>query len=376
MRHKILFISSWYPSRLETTNGNFVQRHAEAAALNHDVEVLHAVGDSSLKKAFEITESVVNGIRTIIIYYKNSRNPIKNFRNRMKAYRFGFKMMNFPNLVHANVLHNTMLFAVYLKKKYGIPFVVSEHWSGFLKQNRAKLSSPARIVAKTIAKHASQILPVSEDLGRSLISLGIKTPQTVVPNVVNCDLFSPQAASSHDDFVFLHISNLIKIKNPDEIILSTIRLKREGFNVRLEIGGDGDTESLSRLAEQHNAAEFINVFGELTHPEVAKKMQAADCFVLFSDYENLPCVLLESLSCGVPVISSDVGGVKEIVKDGYGLLIPKGNVEALYEAMKTLVTNEVDLKTPEKLSDYVRQNYSVNVISDKFSDIYRQVLKT
>ena len=49
---KILFISSWFPNKLEPTNGNFVQRHAEAVALKHDVEILHTIGDFNQKETF------------------------------------------------------------------------------------------------------------------------------------------------------------------------------------------------------------------------------------------------------------------------------------------------------------------------------------
>ena len=118
---KILFLSSWFPNKLEPTNGNFVQRHAEAVAMKHDVEILHTIGDFDQKETYIFDDKVINGIRTLIIYYKNSKNPIQNFIRRMKAYKLGFAKMQKPDLVHANVLHNNMLFAVYLKKKFKIP---------------------------------------------------------------------------------------------------------------------------------------------------------------------------------------------------------------------------------------------------------------
>ncbi|MCB4234228.1 glycosyltransferase family 4 protein [Kaistella anthropi] len=67
--------------------------------------------------------------------------------------------------------------------------------------------------------------------------------------------------------------------------------------------------------------------------EVSEKMRASDCFVLFSDYENFPCVLLESLSTGTPVIATKVGGIPEVVNEKNGILISNSKDE-LYEAMK------------------------------------------
>ena len=134
-KKNILFISSWFPNKIEPTNGNFVQRHAEALSLLHHVEILHAIGDSEQKETYVFDDKIINEIRTLIVYYRNTTNPILNFVRRMKAYQMGFFKMINPDLVHANVLQKSMLFAVYLKWKFKIPFVVTEHWSGFLKIN-------------------------------------------------------------------------------------------------------------------------------------------------------------------------------------------------------------------------------------------------
>lgn len=373
MRRKILFISSWYPNRREQTNGNFVQRHAEAVARFHDVEVLHAIGDADLNKKFEITENVVNGIRTVIIYYKNSRNPVKNFLNRMKAYRFGFKKINFPDLVHANVLHNSMLFAVYLKRKFKIPFVVSEHWTALQSDHHHKTSAKIKKIAKFIGNNADYILPVSENLKNSLQQLGITTPMQVIGNVVGTEIF--QIKHDHNSsFKFFHLSNLTSRKNPEKIIQAVIKLRNSGFEVCLEIGGDGDILTLQNFVKQNHAEDFIKIFGEINYKEVADKMQNADCFVLFSDYENLPCVLLESLSCGVPFISTNVGGIAEIAGGGFGKLIPKDDEQALFEAMLDVVKGNFKTTKPQEMRNFVLENFSIDSIGKQFSEVYEKVL--
>ena len=69
MRYKILFISSWFPNKLEPTNGNFVQRHAEAVARLHDVEILHSIGDATQKQTYIFDDQISNGIRILIACY-------------------------------------------------------------------------------------------------------------------------------------------------------------------------------------------------------------------------------------------------------------------------------------------------------------------
>lgn len=372
---KILFISSWFPNKLEPTNGNFVQRHAEAVALKHDVEILHTIGDFKQKETFVFDDKIINGIRTLVVYYKNSKNPIQNFLRRMKAYKMGFSKMQKPELVHANVLHNNMLFAVYLKKKYKIPFVVSEHWTALQEENLGRTSANIKRIAKFIAKHADYIFPVSENLKNSLKMLGIKTPMKVISNVVNTDVFRIRQTNGNKSTRFLHVSSLIARKRPDKIIETVHQLKVNGYDVSLEIGGDGDTATLRRLVQKLNAEEYISIFDEISYEEVAEKMQTSDCFILFSDNETQGCVILESYACGKPVIATSVGGVPEFIKPGLGILIKKANEKELYQSMQNFIENKITFHKPEVLRNFVIGNFSKDIISNQFTEVYTKISK-
>ncbi len=372
---KILFISSWFPNKLEPTNGNFVQRHAEAVALKHDVEILHTIGDFKQKETFVFDDKIINGIRTLVVYYKNSKNPIQNFLRRMKAYKMGFSKMQKPELVHGNVLHNNMLFAVYLKKKYKIPFVVSEHWTALQEENLGRTSANIKRIAKFIAKHADYIFPVSENLKNSLKMLGIKTPMKVISNVVNTDIFQIRQTDGNESTKFLHVSSLIPRKRPDKIIETVHQLKVNGYDVSLEIGGDGDTATLRRLVQKLNAEEYISIFDEISYAEVAEKMQASDCFILFSDNETQGCVILESYACGKPVIATSVGGVPEFIKPGLGILIKKANEKELYQSMQNFIENKITFHKPEVLRNFVIDNFSKDIISNQFTEVYIKIGK-
>lgn len=373
MRHKILFLSSWYPNKLEPTNGNFVQRHAEAVALCHEVEILHAIGDPTLKGTFLIDDQVVNGIRTLIVYYRSTANPVLNFYLRMRAYQRGFSCITKPDIVHANILRNSMLFAVFLKRRFNLPYVISEHWSAFLEVNHYRLPKQARFISKYITKRASAVLPVSESLRRGLIKLGIKTPMNVVGNVVDTDIFDIQI-SDRKKFVFLHVSNLIPLKNPDSIITAAVKLHKVNPNFELHIGGDGDINSLNNLVKKHQAEDFIEVFGILAHAEVAEKMKQAGCFILFSSYENLPCVLLESFACGVPAIATNVGGIPEIVNAENGFLIDKGDEHQLILAMQKMLDKNTHFDKATVRST-VANRFSKERIAEQFTEIYDAVLR-
>lgn len=374
-RKKILFISSWFPNRLEPTNGNFVQRHAEAVSLLCDVEILHAIGNFEQKELYVYDDRMINGIRTLIIYYKNSKNPVQNFLRRMRAYLNGFSKMNMPDLVHANVLHNNMLFAVYLKKKYQIPFVVTEHWTALQKQNLSKTSGNIKRIAKYIAKHAGYILPVSYNLKDSLKQLGVITPMKVISNVVDTDIFTTKPKKESSDQVkFLHVSSLIPRKRPKDIISAIHLLYQNGYRVSLEIGGDGDSESLMALVRSLSAERYIKVFDAISYAEVAEKMQSSDYFILFSENETQGCVILESYACGKPVISTMVGGAAEFIIEGLGVGVEKDNTDQLYHTLEKICKHEYVFKSEAEIRNFCVDRYSRQAIAQQFTAVYDEVL--
>lgn len=375
-RFNILFISSWFPNKLHPFDGNFVQRHAEAVHTLHDVEILHAVPDPDQQELYRIENLIINGIRTVIVYYQDAGNPVRNNIRKFTAYRKGYRLLKRPDLVHANVLHTNLLFAVWLKKKFGIPFVVTEHFTDYRPVNLQNLSVSQKIVAKLIGNSASKIFPVTTELQKGLQKLGINTPVKVVPNVVNTEIFQPEEKGNNGIFTFLHISNLVPRKNPDKIVSAATQLLDEGIDFKLLIGGDAqkhDAELLRKQIEQSGFQHRIDLFGMLTTEQVAAKMKEADCFILFSEDENQPCVLSESFAAGIPVISSDVGGIAEYFPENFGVLIQERTIDQLKIAMKTVLQRE-GLASRQELAAYAHSKFSVSSIAQQYSTSYFEIL--
>jgi len=373
-RKNILFISSWFPNKLEPTNGNFVQRHAEAVSLKHNVEALHAIGDFNQDVKYLIDIQVVNGIQTVTVYYRNSKNPVQNFFRRMRAYSIGFKKLSRPDLVHANILHNNMLFAVYIKKRFGIPFVVTEHWTALRKVNTTVTSGLIKKTAKYIGNQAKKIMPVSQDLLLGLEDIGISTAMKVIPNVVDTHLFSE--GKRNDEFTFIHVSNLIPRKNADKILEAAIKLIKQGYHFKLQLGGDGNEDVIKELhikVKDNSVESHIEIFGIQTIEQVAKRMQNSHTFILFSDDENQPCVIAEAFASGLNVISTKVGGIAEFFPKNAGILLEKVDTDLLEEAMIRMMTT--DFANGKSLRQYAERNFSREVIALQYSDIYREVLK-
>ena len=120
------------------------------------------------------------------------------------------------------------------------------------------------------------------------------------------------------------------------------KLKTQGVNFRLTLVGDGELrEEVEQLAQKFNISEQVTITGWATTEEVKKHLQSAKIMVLPSFAEGLPVVIMESLALGVPVISTYVAGIPElVVENRSGWLIPAGDIDSLAD---TIVTG---LKTP------------------------------
>ena len=374
-RKNILFVSSWFPSKVEPSNGNFVQRHAEAVSLKHHVEILHSIGDFNQKEKYLIDDQMINGIKTIIVYYRNSQNPLQNFYRRMKAYKIGFSKMQKPDLVHANVLHNSMLFAVYLKKKLRIPFVVTEHWTAFQADSSDSLGFFRNQVAKYIGNHASMLFPVCDRLRKGLNLLGIKTPCKVVPNVVDTHVFA-EKKNANNVKSFLHISSLTYMKNIPSLLNVFLDVHREGYDFELSVGGNGDLKPIIEFITEHQLGDKIKYFGVLSHNEVAQKMRMHDAFVLFSKYENQPCVISESMSSGLYVLSSDVGGISEFFPENFGILVEKDNEEQLRKAIINYIENKSKVASYHEMHKYAVDTFGKEAIAAEYEKSYHEILRT
>ena len=106
---------------------------------------------------------------------------------------------------------------------------------------------------------------------------------------------------------------------------------------------------------------------------VATTMQAADALILFSKHENFPCVIIEALCCGVPVLSSNVGGVAEAVHSGNGQLVESGDVEALAAAMLQMMEGTVAYDN-HMIATTAAALYNFNTVGNKFVTLYHEIL--
>jgi glycosyltransferase involved in cell wall biosynthesis len=385
----ILFIPRWYPNRTDWQKGIFVKRHAQAVALKHKVAVLYMGADPYMKdKIFELDYLVEEGIPTVRVYYNNSLPAIPLIAPLIKFYRYlracikGIKVIlekhGKPDLSHIHVLTRTFFPAFYFKKKFKTPYLITEHWTGYLPEDNSYQGFFKKRITEIAIRSASAVTTVNIGLKDAMLAHGLSSNYSVIPNVVDISMFSINHLDNIlSKKILLSVSDFVdRQKNLSGTLraIQKLSLKRTDFEYHLV----GDGENRVMLEKYASELKLLNTFvffdGRKNANEVAEVMCKADVFILFSNYENMPCVMIEAFASGLPVIGSAMYGMKEHIKAGLGVTVPPGDENALLNAMQHTIQN---LGSFDKnyLRQYAVDNFSYEVVGEKFDEIYQKIIK-
>ncbi len=385
----VLWLPSWYPNKLAPFDGDFIQRHAKAVARFQKITVIHIKKDDEGKITKEVKafSSSQNNLDEIIIFYHPAKTNL-GFLNRLlsaikyrKVYRQALKKYmeenGKPDIVHVHVALKAGIQALFLNKKLRTPYIVSEHWSGYYANAKVNIYNSGfllRNLTKKILLNASLLLPVTKNMGEIINNKIVEIPFEVVANVVDTSSFFYHPCK-HIKFRFIHASSLNYYKNPEGIIRAVKQLADEGVNFELIFIG-WVTKPLVELADKLLLTDkYIFFKSPITYEEVAKEMQQASSLILFSRIESLPCIMLEALCCGLPVISTNVGGINEVINKTNGILVESENEEQLANAMKKMILNYNSYNKIE-IAKNATNEFSYDAIGKKIYEIYNKHMQT
>lgn len=200
----------------------------------------------------------------------------------------------------------------------------------------------------------------------------------LVKNAVNLQIDDLQLEKkSGNQIKIIFVGRLSTVKRPELFVELAFYLKEQlpENNLLFQVIGDGPLlNNLKQQAESYGLTpKDIEFLGN--QPNVVPFYQEADLLVLTSKFEGTPNVILEAMSCGLPILATNVGGVAEIVSNKRGILVDSENKEELFESAKKLITNEkLRREFGEEGRKYVSENHSLDSLQKHLVGIYQRIL--
>lgn len=375
---KVLFLTPWYPHRYDAMSGLFVRKHVQAVA-NQGVEVgvLYLCMTDQIDED-EIVEETLNGVKEVIFYVKKS-GFVGELDGLRRLWQYWHERYGKPDVVHLNVLTKQGLLARWLQVNYNIPYVVMEHWSGYLPENGSYRGFVRKTLSQMILSHAKAVMPVSSKLMNAMKQCGLRHANwQIVPNVVDDFFYNNDTTNRvrEGKFRFIHVSCFDnRAKNTLSIVEAVERLSKQRNDFEMVMVGTGQDIFFTRsLADNYKLGSrgFILFTGEQTPQEVKAWMDESDCFVLFSNYETAAVVLEEAAACGMPIISTPVGIAEELIDKTTGIIVSIKDVNSLVEAMSAMIDNAKKYDSI-KIKELAAK-YSFDRVGHQLIEIYKRAI--
>jgi glycosyltransferase involved in cell wall biosynthesis len=278
-----------------------------------------------------------------------------------------------PDIIHAHVSFPAGYLAMQLSRRFGIPYIITEHSGPFPFPEFIKHGDISSLISEPIA-NAAEVIAVSYSLASS-IKEHTHVQAKVIPNMVNTDFFVPGLGSQSKDVLRLFCMSQMTIpKGAWELLNALRKLKDEGLDYCLYWAGNGNQKpKLLAKAMQYGLAKHVKFTGHLSRSQALYQYQQCDCLVMPSHIESFSIVLIEAMACGKPVIATDCGGPRDIVNDCNGILVPKRDASSLAKAIMDM-NNELSCYNADKIREFCVSNYSPKVVCQSIENTYKHIL--
>lgn len=370
---RVLMMVSWYSPKGEPINGGIFHYEQAMDLKKYCDMAIYYPYDRTLGE--EYSDEMEYGIRTFRSAYDFKRKIYnrKNMFFAMKKIVRDFK----PDLIHAQVSTEVGRFAIILGALFHIPVMVTEHStveaSGITK-------FPSYSYAKFVFKYSKCNIAVSDDLTEKLKEI---FPKYIFQTVYNGISMVHSESHTMEKYRVSGYVNIVLvaglydryIKGIPTLLKVIARLHQEGKKIALHIVGDGEyRKEFEHMASDFGISKQCIFHGQYTRKQVQEIMQESDFLVSASVLESFGCSIAEAQIVGIPVVATRCGGPESIVNQKTGILVDKGNEEALYIGVLEMIDNYTKYNR-EEIRRYAEEKFSLDTISRRYYKIYQSVLK-
>lgn len=252
------------------------------------------------------------------------------------------KILRRVDVVHVNLSFKgstyRKLFFSYLIRTLRIPYVVHLH-SGYFREFWDQAPAPLSRAIGSMFAHSTRVIVLGSIWKKYVDGKcpAANSRTVVLPNATR------SAASEHEKTAnapvgILFLGKLAGHKGIPQLVSALARVA--DLNWTAVLAGNGDVDATREQVEKLGLSERVSLPGWVDDLGVQYYLQASDILVLPSFYENLPMSVIEAFAHGIAVITTPVGGIPEIIEhETTGLLVPPGDVDALAEALRRLLTD-------------------------------------
>lgn len=384
----VLLIPSVFPTRQSRWPGLYVYEYARSLALRHNVTVVYPqqlgaerVGDIP----FFIEETLEPRIRLVNYTYKHVPKSwilsyLAAFRKVWRRIRNEWKI----DVIFAHIVVPAGLSAAMLKKLFGIPVVLTEHWGPVINWVNEAPASQKKLqyaALKYAYQKADYLTAVSDSLAQEIKEVFDASVTGKLDYPLDCNLFHPdqaltgvQANGAKRRVMCVTRGHYDPRKGVGNLLSAwQIVAQRANAAAELDIVGP-DVEQLTPQLAALGISESVRLIPWQPAAELAPLMRRASLVVIPSSYETFGRSGIEALASGVPVVATDCGGPREYVEPGTGLLVPTENPPALAEAILGGLDRE-NFSAPEKLAEQVRKRFSHEVICERFTEVATNLIE-
>ena len=299
------------------------------------------------------------------------------------------KTVNKSKIIHAHGHpYLTSLVAGKLAKMYSKPFVLTQH-NTFIEYNNI-FDTVENLndftVGKQNLKNADKIIAISNATKDYVLRLGAKPSKVkVIYNGVDLARFRPIAGKREEmrkklgipqnAIVVLTVRRLVYKNGVDTLIDSAnIAVKKNPRIVFLAVGKGPDSDSVKVRIHQLGIEGNFKLAGFVSDEDLPFYYNAADLFVLPSKSgEGLPLVAMEAMACALPVVATDVGGIREVLMDDYGKLVPPNQPELLAKAILDFAALDFSSRKKE-LRAIMEEKFSWDANVERLVEIYEELI--
>jgi glycosyltransferase involved in cell wall biosynthesis len=381
-RH-IAAIPSWYSSGRGSGGGYFRDQALALQAAGHRVAILapdiHTLRDL---RAGRVGRGAAGRLVVehdgIEIYRRTRRTvaPRLPYRNALgfaccslALFAAYAERNGMPDLVHAHCCLNAGVAAALIAARHGVPFVLTEHSTGFAE---GRLRWWERDLVRRVVRRAAACVAVSPHLAALLERQFPGRSWAYVPNVLGAAFLAPAPAASRPAggrFAFLCAARMVAAKNHALLIEAFADAFAGRPDRVLQLVGDGPLQpTLERQCAVRGVAAQVEFAGVLSPEALREKMVRADAFVLASDVETFGVVVIEARAAGLPVVATASGGPDHLVDAASGRLVPVGDRAAQRDALLDMAQRAGGYDRARISADAIR-NFGPEAFVRRFADV-------